>query len=436
MEIINGKLLEFSFGLVESVVFFNFFSNVFTKKNNNDKKYLLGIIIYAIAINTSTNMSYFTNMKLIFNISILIALVTILFEGTFKNRIIFIIVAVIIMILSDILVSNILLLVLKIDIQKIMFEQSSYRIFFVCLSKLLTFIVLKIISYYINKKKLEIPLIYWYMIMVIFLILFIILALIGKIGFIIKQDFSESIYLIICSVGILIITMLINYIFIKLSKYYEKEQDYQIIKLKNEFLEQCYLEQQEFHNKTSKFRHDFKNHNICILSLLKDNKIEEATKYVESMNNEIIFDSKYIKTGNDIIDIVLNQKSALAEKNSINMKIDSNIKKGIKMEPMDLLSILSNVIDNAIEAAIGVNIDRNINIKMSKYKEYLFICISNTSNKDPRNIIKKSETTKKDKLNHGLGFKIVKGIVEKYNGSIEYSYENNLFTIKILVNVF
>ena len=106
------------------------------------------------------------------------------------------------------------------------------------------------------------------------------------------------------------------------------------------------------------------------------------------------------------------------------------------MEPMDLLSILSNVIDNAIEAVIGVNIDRNINIKISKYKEYLFICISNTSNKDPRNIIRKSETTKKDKLNHGLGFKIVKGIVEKYNGSIEYSYENNLFTIKILVNVF
>mgnify|MGYP002783169880 CR=1 FL=1 len=438
MQSINGQLLEFSFGLIESVLFFNFFSSIFTKKNNNDKKYLLCIAIYAIAIYISTNMSYFTNMKLVFNITVLIALVMILYEGTLKNKFIIIIIATIVMILSDIVTVNIITMLMKINIQEVIFEQSAYRIFMVCVSKLLSFITLKTISYYINKKNLDIPLIYWYMLMSIFVVLFTILISIGKIGAIIEQYFSESLYLIICSVGILIITMLINYIFIKLSKYYQKEQDYKIIELKNEFLEQCYLEQQEFHNKTSKLRHDFKNHNICILSLLKDNRIEEAKKYVDSMNDVITFDSKYIKTGNDIIDIVLNQKSALAEKNNINMKIDSNIPKDINMEPMDLLSILSNILDNAIEAVIKVNkdIERKINIKISKYKEYLFICISNTSEKDPRNIIKKSETTKKDKANHGLGSKIVKGITEKYNGSIEYSYENNLFTIKILVNIF
>ena len=438
MQSINGQLLEFSFGLIESVLFFNFFSSIFTKKNNNDKKYLLCIAIYAIAIYISTNMSYFTNMKLVFNITVLIALVMILYEGTLKNRIIFTIVAVIIMILSDVIVSNILVLVMKIDIQKMIFEQSWIRTFLVCICKLFVFIIFKIISYYINKKKLDIPLIYWYMLIGIFIILFTILIFIGKICTITRYEYNESIYLVICSLGILIITMLINYIFIKLGQYYQKEQDYKIIELKNEFLEQCYLEQQEFHNKTSKLRHDFKNHNICILSLLKDSRIEEAKKYIESMNDVIIFDSKYIKTSNDIIDIVLNQKSALAEKNNINMKIDSNIPKDINMEPMDLLSVLSNVLDNAIEAVIKVNkdIERKINIKISKYKEYLFICVSNTSEKDPRNIIKKSETTKKDKANHGLGSKIVKGIAEKYNGSIEYSYENNLFTIKILVNIF
>lgn len=259
MQSINGQLLEFSFGLIESVLFFNFFSSIFTKKNNNDKKYLLCIAIYAIAIYISTNMSYFTNMKLVFNITVLIALVMILYEGTLKNKFIIIIIATIVMILSDIVTVNIITMLMKINIQEVIFEQSAYRIFMVCVSKLLSFITLKTISYYINKKNLDIPLIYWYMLMSIFVVLFTILISIGKIGAIIGQDFSESLYLIICSVGILIITMLINYIFIKLSKYYQKEQDYKIIELKNEFLEQCYLEQQEFHNKTSKLRHDFKN---------------------------------------------------------------------------------------------------------------------------------------------------------------------------------
>lgn len=107
MQSINGQLLEFSFGLIESVLFFNFFSSIFTKKNNNDKKYLLCIAIYAIAIYISTNMSYFTNMKLVFNITVLIALVMILYEGTLKNKFIIIIIATIVMILSDIVTVNI-----------------------------------------------------------------------------------------------------------------------------------------------------------------------------------------------------------------------------------------------------------------------------------------------------------------------------------------
>ncbi|WML33882.1 GHKL domain-containing protein [Clostridium sp. OS1-26] len=437
MDILVSKLMEFSFGLCESIIFFNFFSNIFNKKIANKCIYTGIIILYSMVIYYSTNMTYFSISKLILSISVLILLVVILYEGTLKNKIIFTIIAVIVMILSDIVVANILMIVMKIDLQKMLFEENWSRVFLVCLCKMLVFIILKMICYFVDKANLDIPLEYWYMVLTIFSILFIILTLIGKIGAMSQYYFDKSIYFIVCSVGILIITIFINYIFLKLGKYYEKEQEYKIIELKSEIMEKHYLEKEELYNETRKLRHDFKNHIICTLSLIKNNKIQEGIEYIESINNVVVLDSILIRSGNDIVDAILNQKSILAEEYNINIDVKANIPKEIKIKSIDLLSVLSNIIDNAIEASREINNEdkKRIDVRINPYKDYLLISISNSAKTNPISTMKKFQSTKKDKKNHGLGVKIINNIAEKYDGFVEYFYKDNIFTIKILMKL-
>lgn len=437
MDILGSKLMEFLFGLCESIIFFNFFSNIFNKKKDNKYIYIGIIILYALIIYYSTNMLYFSNSKLILSISFLILFVIILYEGTLKNKIIFTIIAVIVMILSDIVVANILMIVMKIDLQKMLFEENWARVFLVCLCKMLVFIILKMIYYFVDKANLDIPLKYWYMVLSIFSILFIILILIGKIGAMSQYYFDKSIYFIVCSVGILIITIFINYIFLKLGNYYEKEQEYKIIELKNEIMEKHYLEKEELYNETRKLRHDFKNHIICTLSLIKNNKIQEGIKYIESINNIVVLDSILIKSGNDIVDAILNQKIILAEEYNINIDVKANIPKEIKIKSIDLLSVLSNAIDNAIEASREINNEdkKRIEVKINPYKDYLLISVSNVAKTSPISTMRKFQSTKKDKKNHGLGVKIINNIVERYDGCVEYFYKDNIFTIKILMKL-
>ena len=141
-------------------------------------------------------------------------------------------------------------------------------------------------------------------------------------------------------------------------------------------------------------------------------------------------------TGNKIIDIIIHQKSEICHKDGIDFKFKSNNISFDFVDEADICCILSNLLDNAIEAA------RESESKMIEVvfysndnKTMFFIEITNSCDKTPT--IRKDTllTNKADKKLHGIGIYSVKRTLEGYSGNINYSYDEKSSLFKITVAI-
>lgn len=431
---LSPYVIEYLFSSFESALFFNFLTSTLKKRERvNSFIYIGSIVLFSVIMLCLSKIIFLFNIKLIIIALTSLCFTILLYKGSLKNKILFTIMFFVILVLCDVVLANALCSVMGVNARKMIFKNVLFNVSLFCISKLKLFIILKIISRFINKNNLDIPPKYCYISMSILSTSLAILMVIDKISTL--SSYYEPIYFVVLSIGILIINAFAHYIFLKLIKYHEKEILYNTIQIKNETMEKYYKEKEKNYQETRKLRHDFKNHILCISSLLENNNVDEAQKYIKSINKSISPCSSVIKSGNNIADAVLNQKLGEAKHHNIDMEVSAVVPKEIRIESIDLCAILSNTIDNAIEASMNIDdeVKRKINVKINPYKNYLHISVSNQVCTDPLIYIKKFRSTKKDSENHGLGTKIIQNIVEIYNGFIEYKCENTIFTVKILV---
>lgn len=182
-------------------------------------------------------------------------------------------------------------------------------------------------------------------------------------------------------------------------------------------------------------RHDFNHYLGCIYGLMRLKKYDEMEKYIQDITNQASEFNLIVNIKNPIIMSLLNIKLAKAKNANIEVDLSINIQDDIKIESIDLSSIIGNLLENAIEACTKLpENERKIGIEILNKNENLVIKITNTKeNKsiDTRKIIEQRYTTKGDKENHGYGLINVRNIIEKYNGLIKIESENDYFKVNI-----
>lgn len=222
-------------------------------------------------------------------------------------------------------------------------------------------------------------------------------------------------------------------------KNYKLEYENKIIK-ENVLKEyNYYLDINKEKDKVRFLYHDLKNHMICIRSLCEKNNTEEIIEYIDSMNRNINRCNplnQEFNTGNIILDSILKNKKSICIEKNINFVSEIDFSKNDFMDMVDICTIFSNLIDNAIEACQKINefnISKKIVLKSKYIDEFCIILIENTKT----NNIKKRKnlflTNKKDTYMHGIGLTNIKETVEKYFGEVIFTYSKNLFTVKIII---
>lgn len=150
---------------------------------------------------------------------------------------------------------------------------------------------------------------------------------------------------------------------------------------------------------------------------------------------ENCLDSYYdsIRTGNEAMDVVLTEKSVLCRKNEIVFTCIADGQCLSYMSPVDIYSVLGNIIDNAVEylSAIADKEKRVISLMIRREGDMDMIQIENFLAERPREEQGMPLTTKKDKENHGYGLKSVRHILKKYEGIMRISMENRMFSLTI-----
>lgn len=175
------------------------------------------------------------------------------------------------------------------------------------------------------------------------------------------------------------------------------------------------------------FRHGYKNHMICLQSLLNNKQYDEALSYVKSITNQEILDSNKFFSGNQIADAILTDKNELAQKNNCKIIFDGSVSDEISVS--NLCTILSNALDNSIEACSKIDSDETqiIDVKCVASELIQIIRISNP-NLDNNAV---TETSKADRKNHGFGLSNIRRTVERMDGQMIISSQYPTFVLEI-----
>jgi signal transduction histidine kinase len=182
-------------------------------------------------------------------------------------------------------------------------------------------------------------------------------------------------------------------------------------------------------------RHEMKNHLSCINGLYKANKLEEMEQYIKQLVEDADMPEDLFDTGNDIVNAILNDARSKYSLERIKLRLEGCFPSELQIAPLDLCVIFANLVINAVEAIRQLDsynqMDYYIDVKISNFKDDIFI---NVKNPIVKNIIIQNGllvTTKQDKSLHGFGTKNMKQRVEKYQGTINYKSENNYFFVDI-----
>lgn len=177
-----------------------------------------------------------------------------------------------------------------------------------------------------------------------------------------------------------------------------------------------------------KFRHDIKNHFICLETLFRNGDIEELQKYFEDLQPSFSSQKKMYFSGNDVVDAILHYDLPHYCKEEVGVTIYGNLPGNHTVSTMDLCTLFSNLLSNAITSAnqcVGI-CDSQIIIQFSSGRTHFSITMSNSI------LPQKGLKTGKDKdRNHGFGAHKIKDVLDKYNGGFELSTGHQMLTITI-----
>lgn len=215
-------------------------------------------------------------------------------------------------------------------------------------------------------------------------------------------------------------------------KTYQKSYKVSTSRFQENLMQHQYEEIKNIYLNMRGWRHDYHNHLQAIKAHLALNQLEQVQSYLLNLEKDLDRIDTYVKSGNLMIDAILNSKVSLAEKHDIKVTCKASVPEEIIITEIDLCVILGNLLDNAIESCSKLQNEQCfIRIYITILKKQLYISIQNSAKEDLNFEEKNYISTKRG--NHGLGMKRVKSVVDKYNGFLNLQNEPGIFASEVTI---
>lgn len=180
------------------------------------------------------------------------------------------------------------------------------------------------------------------------------------------------------------------------------------------------------------WRHDYHNHIQAMLALT--DKPEQIREYLLRLNDDLTTVDTMIKTGNVMVDAILNSKLSLIQSHDICVNAKAVLPLELPFSETDLCTIVGNLLDNAMEATLKQEQEsgRFIRVYMGILKKQLYLSVQNSTGGEIRKSGRVYLSTK-ESANHGFGLMRIDRIVERYGGYINRQNEEGIFATEILL---
>lgn len=189
---------------------------------------------------------------------------------------------------------------------------------------------------------------------------------------------------------------------------------------------------ERLHENTRRLKHDMKNHIMVAVSYLNNGEIEQAANYLSDVLDILNKTYSYIQTGNSVMNYIINSKLEKAHSKGIGFKAEIENLPFEKMGSVDFSALLSNILDNAVEASEKAT-DKFIYVAILKKRGYDTILVKNRIDNSVLKINPELKSGKNNTEQHGFGIKQIKTIAEKYDGIVDIYEEDNMFCVNVMI---
>lgn len=235
---------------------------------------------------------------------------------------------------------------------------------------------------------------------------------------------------------LVLINIFTIYFYDIIDRQYKYKMEKEVIRRQHEYYSKQYDLISSSLEKNQILRHDMKNHLYTLKTLIEENDKTHALKYIDNLIKSTILKNEFAKSGNIIIDSILNYKLNEVQKLNVNVKLKLDIPCDWNVDATDICIILGNTLDNALEALSKVSGEKRIEIYIQFQKGVVYIKIKNTfdgviKSKRGHLLTRRENSTSGDE--HGIGLLSVQKSIEKYHGNMDISYDEKEFTIEIIL---
>jgi len=186
------------------------------------------------------------------------------------------------------------------------------------------------------------------------------------------------------------------------------------------------------YNEIRQLKHDIKNQIEAATNLVHRGKKQNALQYLSELSEELSNAGDICYTGISAIDSVINIKRQEAVSKNIKYLSKVTVQKEFEIDLLDLCRILSNALENAVEACENFDGDEKfIYITFHAEDNKLQISIMNSSNKVDTNNLK---TTKSGGGLHGIGIGSIQNSVQRLGGIVAFNWNDGVFSVDLFFN--
>lgn len=425
----GSVIFEILLCLIENIIIFVFLGSLLKGRFNSAIPTVLAIVFTTIS-------SYFClTMPIVLKILIAVFLTLLcvlwLYQDNTVIKISYALVSMYILLITDIILGNMISVILGRDVHMIFFLNQIYSLIDKVADALMFYAFYKLL----NKIDKNIKSKFWVLFAVAMFVFLSITTVFLKIYPNTEQNFASTIMYTALTILFFAMSIIVIYFYTEISKGYQR--DSKLFLLENNFnslMEQIIVQKQNS-EKTKKIRHDMKNHLTNIRFLIDSGETTAAMSLLDQVTdnvNKIV--SETIDTGNSFVDAVLLSKTAVCREKNIDFSCSVQPLENIKIDAVDLSSLLSNLLDNAVEAAAQTT-EPFVRLTITKYNAYYTICVENSymGKKSLKGSVGALISTKSDKAPHGYGTQIISDIAQKYDGNYSWEAQESRFISTVIM---
>ena len=424
--------------IIEIVCYFTFFDIFAVKRKLSKSKIIITVFLLVLFLRLCIYfLRNYTIIKILITIIIILLSMLYLYKiSTIKALILTFFVQGILAIIDYIIIM--ILAKLYGDITALESASGLIGRLIIILSRLILFVGLIILSRISTKKNNSVTADMSDKEWIQFLIfpIFTICAVMLMTSSVIKSYHSDiiAIYYII-AIGLIVLNLVVFHLISEILENSRNMKEAEALRQQSIGQLELYNSMRENYNIQRQRTHEYKNQIVCMDMLMKKKDYSKLEDYIGNISDGLDAQLDMVDTNNDVVNAIFNAKYYEAIKNDVLVVLKINDLSDIKISDNDIVTILSNLLDNAIEGAKQCDIGKRIvKIKMIYEDAVLSIAVSNSYKAEP--VLTEDgyiRTTKKDREEHGWGMRNVVATLEKYNAEYIIDYKNGEFVFSIIM---